>query len=521
MPDSFRDLQSFYRSTLSQSVAAGDSTINVASAPSVSTAYLIIEPNTANEEIVLMTSRSGSALTCTRDLASSGSSESAGAGKAHPAGAAIIIADAHYYIKRIQISKAFEYRGSYNGTAAINAITGAATGDIAIDYSTGSIYFYNGSSWATITGGTTPQDASTTVKGITKMSVAPASATSPIAVGDNDPRVPSQDENDALVGTSGTPSSSNKFVTNDDTSASKTASKLARRDANGNLPDIKFGGSGADGALSVSSGTTSIDLGSAAIVVKNYTSISITGTGAINFTNPHAGGTIIVFKSQGNVTITSSASPAIDLRSLGGVGGAGGTLGGTQSGGAGGGGASASSAGSAAQAGSNLAGGNGTDGTGYGVWIFGTAQTGGGAGIGNSTNASAGGVSPAFNSAYAKYVKVFVMPGSGGGGGAGGSASAGGAGGRGAGALYIECGGAYNCTGIINAAGAAGSDAAGASGGGGGGGGGGCIVVLYYSLTADSGTYTVTGGAGSTTPGTDGGAGANGYAIRALNSEIT
>ncbi len=43
-------------------------------------------------------------------------------------------------------------------------------------------------------------DASTTVKGITKMSVAPASAASPIAVGDNDPRVPTTDENDALVG---------------------------------------------------------------------------------------------------------------------------------------------------------------------------------------------------------------------------------------------------------------------------------------------------------------------------------
>lgn len=43
-------------------------------------------------------------------------------------------------------------------------------------------------------------DSSTTVKGITKMSVAPASAASPIAVGDNDGRVPTQLENNALVG---------------------------------------------------------------------------------------------------------------------------------------------------------------------------------------------------------------------------------------------------------------------------------------------------------------------------------
>lgn len=58
-------------------------------------------------------------------------------------------------------------------------------------------------------------DSSTTVKGISKMSVAPASATSPIAVGDNDPRVPTQGENDAQVGNNidvavGT---GNKFVT--------------------------------------------------------------------------------------------------------------------------------------------------------------------------------------------------------------------------------------------------------------------------------------------------------------------
>lgn len=41
-------------------------------------------------------------------------------------------------------------------------------------------------------------DATTSTKGISKMSYAPASAANPIAVGDNDPRVPTQDENDLL-----------------------------------------------------------------------------------------------------------------------------------------------------------------------------------------------------------------------------------------------------------------------------------------------------------------------------------
>lgn len=72
-------------------------------------------------------------------------------------------------------------------------------------------------------------DASTSTKGIVKLSYAPVSPTDPTAVGDNDPRVPTQTENDALSGTSGTPSSTNKYVTENDTSnnATKTASTIS------------------------------------------------------------------------------------------------------------------------------------------------------------------------------------------------------------------------------------------------------------------------------------------------------
>lgn len=59
-------------------------------------------------------------------------------------------------------------------------------------------------------------DASTSTKGVAKASVAPADAANPKFVGDNDGRVPSQGENDALVGTAGTPSGSNKYVTDAD-----------------------------------------------------------------------------------------------------------------------------------------------------------------------------------------------------------------------------------------------------------------------------------------------------------------
>lgn len=55
------------------------------------------------------------------------------------------------------------------------------------------------------------------VQGIAKLSVAAASPTNPIAVGDNDPRMPTTDENNAMAGGGalGAPSATNKFTTDD------------------------------------------------------------------------------------------------------------------------------------------------------------------------------------------------------------------------------------------------------------------------------------------------------------------
>ena len=82
-----------------------------------------------------------------------------------------------------------------------------------------------------------------------------------------------------------------------------------------------FGGDGSDGELEITSGTTTISATSAAIVIKNYSLISITGTGQLAFSNPNTNGTLIILKSQGNVVLTSSTNPLIDLRSMGGAGG--------------------------------------------------------------------------------------------------------------------------------------------------------------------------------------------------------
>lgn len=57
--------------------------------------------------------------------------------------------------------------------------------------------------------------ATESLEGIAKLSVAAASPTAPLAVGDNDPRVPTQDENNALTGGQNTPSTAKPYVNND------------------------------------------------------------------------------------------------------------------------------------------------------------------------------------------------------------------------------------------------------------------------------------------------------------------
>jgi hypothetical protein len=264
----------------------------------------------------------------------------------------------------------------------------------------------------------------------------------------------------------------------------------------------KFGGDGSDGALSISSGTTTIDLGGLSIVVKNYTSISITGTGNLAFSNPNPEGTLIVLRSQGAVTITSSATRAIDLRNIGGAGGTGGAAGGSSN--------------------------PGSDGIDSTKIIDVLSHFGAGAGVGNSPGSGGNQITQA-SSLYSNLAvniigtrTTLLVPGSGGGGGSsgvadGGTAGAGGNGGRGGGSMIIESAGAYNVTGTIDVSGSNGSNGGnggpgnGSGGGGGGGGAGGMFLAMYNSLTADSGTYTVAAGSGgsvgTTASGTHGGGG--------------
>ena len=272
-----------------------------------------------------------------------------------------------------------------------------------------------------------------------------------------------------------------------------------------------FGGDGSDGALSITSGTTTIDLGSVSMVTKNYTSISITGTGKLAFSNPHANGTIIVLRSQGNVTITSSTTPCID----------------------------ASGMGADTKTNPNLLLVSGNHYGGDGVQGSGSAPGGGGsAGSQFSTTFAGSLYTDNTNKLWRKIIYIISGTGSGEGGDSPpGQSSQGGVGAKGGGGLYIECKGAWNFTTTngISVAGLAGSDATAtggacqSGGGGGGGGAGGMVLVLYGSLTANTGTINILGGAagagrvgeagsGCSTSYGGGGGGGGGGSISAIGS---
>ena len=227
----------------------------------------------------------------------------------------------------------------------------------------------------------------------------------------------------------------------------------------------RFGGTGADGALSISSGTTTIDLGNVAVLEKNYTSISITGTGKLAFTNPHANGTVIILKSQGDVVLTSNQTPMIDCSGLGAQGG---TNGGTGWGGAG-------NDGYAHITGTKA--GSGTTGGAIATFRYAPTQT----------------------NTFSQYPFIFVGAGGGPGYRPYSDSGSAGSGGRGGGGLIIECGGSLNFTTTdgISVAGIIGEDGTSGYGGwsgDGGGGGGGCCLIFYNALTANTGTIVVSGG---------------------------
>jgi len=197
--------------------------------------YITLEPNTTNEEAATFTGVTANAngtytLTGVKSgLAQSPYTETSGLVRSHSGGTQVVITD------NVQFWNTFPNKNNDATIAATYTFTSpnypridtATPGPVDDEEFATKKYVDD----IVVSGA---PDASDVTKGITKLSVAAVSPTDPIAVGDNDTRVPTQDENDALAGTSGTPSSTNKYVTQNDTTngANQTATTIAFVDSN-------------------------------------------------------------------------------------------------------------------------------------------------------------------------------------------------------------------------------------------------------------------------------------------------
>jgi hypothetical protein len=221
-----------FSTTLVTKVAVGATTATLTSATDddgvalpAGTYGFTIDRNSANKEYFTAT-LSGTSLTNIKTVTRGTGVGTSGFALAHRKGAEVIISD-HVALKRMLdlLDGTTDFDSTnplmYDGTATISDAKHIATKA-----------YVDG---VAIAGGA---DASTTIKGISKLSVAPSSASNPISVGDNDPRLPTQDENDAIAGNSGTAvSASNKLIDAADVSSSGASGKIVR--ANGtSLPAL-------------------------------------------------------------------------------------------------------------------------------------------------------------------------------------------------------------------------------------------------------------------------------------------
>lgn len=176
-------------------------------------------------------------------------------------------------------------------TTQRDALTPSA-GMIIYNTTTGQVEKYESGSWV---GSTGVANASSSVEGIVEIATSSeidndtaiggtgaAIAITPdqLVLSKYGTGIPSSDQKAALAGTSGTPSSTNKYVTNDDTATSATANKVARRLAGGNIT-----------VVTESVGNNSTNAASTAYVdaATTYSILLFGGTAQTNATINYAG----------------------------------------------------------------------------------------------------------------------------------------------------------------------------------------------------------------------------------------
>ncbi len=260
-------------------------------------------------------------------------------------------------------------------------------------------------------------------------------------------------------------------------------------------------GNGTDAGITVTSGTTTID------VHKQYAYVLVTAgtvTHTAYFTNAHSPG--VTFQSQNPVMVivTGSITASGQGRQVQAAGtgtGAAGNAGGL--GGAGGGGGGSGTTSAAGGAGGGRIG-----------WLLLAATAGGGAAGAITPGAGGVGTSAVTDTQLLAGYSLSCMGGGGGNGGGDGTNN-GGRGGQSGGSVFIQAPAILVGTGAsIVADGLVGANGVGGNAAGGGGGGGGCVILNGINLNTSSGTVTAAFGAGgakfgagSGTAGGNGGAG--------------
>lgn len=267
-------LQDWYETQLSQDWDGNTGTVYVLSTPSytptTTNTYIVVNPWKTNMQIAEITSYDSALKTLTvssisfeKGLGISSTAQS------HSTGSKVIISDNYQFWEDIQtsVNSKLDKNG---GNSTVYATTAARDSALGADWAatlpytniyvtaTGLFYNYNLSdaAWQSIDTGTSPWNATTSSAGLVRSDVAPAGI--PVALIQDNPKY------DALAGTSGTPSTSNKYVTNDDTATAATADKVARRLAGGNITVVtESQGNNSTNAAS----TAYVDAGLATMVV--------------------------------------------------------------------------------------------------------------------------------------------------------------------------------------------------------------------------------------------------------------
>lgn len=251
--------QTSFKTVLAANLAVADTTATLATPPTVTKGRMLLK-NGNIQEWISFTWVSGNTITgLTRWLSQTADPATGWTGLAWWAGTQIILVAMHDQLPDKLEPTAFTQAVttpdiSFTGTttaglkvkslttAQRDAISNAANGDIIYNSTTWVMNQYIGGAWTTFATGTIA-NATTSVAGKLQTDVAPA--WTPTALITDNPKY------DALAGTSGTPSSTNKYVTNDDTTGTGAIVRWG-------VWATAFFWNWQDGNVTIASGTTTL-----------------------------------------------------------------------------------------------------------------------------------------------------------------------------------------------------------------------------------------------------------------------